>query len=155
MKKFSMYLIMIVILLSTTSIEAQSVNIMRKESKQLLDNFQRTGSGVFSKLPGIMISTITPKGGVFTKRYWLGCTYLYKGREIDLKAVRVRNGQDETLMSIKSSTIFDKLFDGEVTLKNIKWIASLWKKKVKDNCKWCRRNGYHLEGRVHTSTWTY
>ncbi len=155
MKNFSMCLIMIVMLLSTTAVLPQSVNIMRKESKQLLDNYKRTGSGVLSKLPGIMISTITPKGGLFTKRYWLGCTYIYKGREIDLKAVRVRNGQDETLMSIKSSTIFNKLFDGEITLKNIKWITSLWKKKVKDNCRWCQKNGYHLEGRVATATWTY
>jgi hypothetical protein len=89
-----------------------------------------------------MANTQAVVTGHAPKRCWLGVTAVWNGREKDFPAKPVSGKFSETYsLSIGE---MPEAVDSGVT-----WIACLWEKKV-DNCgcEYCRRNGYHMEGRI-------
>lgn len=77
------------------------------------------------------------------KSLWLGVTAIIEDTEKDFKAVKV-NGKFEYRYNVDQGGII-----GSLSGTSIWWVASLWEKKVYNcGCEYCKRNGYHLEGRV-------
>ena len=96
--------------------------------------------------PGATVTGITRKG-----KLWLAYTTYWKdGLEIDHKPLRVGKGK------------FIKTISYPMRKEGLeKVIVSLWRYKVsakrckKDNgkaCNYCKKNGFHMEGRVDTET---
>jgi hypothetical protein len=106
-----------------------------------------------SKQPGkknLASIVVTGNTGGWTKRYWLGVTYILAGgAENDFPAVR-DSGKINKKYSIGLAGSVLSLNKS----KKITWIARLWTRKVKKsnckskNCRWCLLNGYHLSGLV-------
>ncbi len=81
--------------------------------------------------------------GFAPKKVWLGVTVVVDGKEQDYQVVEVK-GKFTKDYNLKS------LLDmANAANSSIKWIVCLWEKKVNNcGCQYCKRNGYHMEGRI-------
>ena len=80
--------------------------------------------------------------GDFGRRYWIGCTLISKqGDEWDLRPKKV---------SGKGKVTF--VIDGRPLSHASSYVVALWKAKIENcGCDYCRRSGYHLEGRLDSA----
>jgi hypothetical protein len=88
--------------------------------------------------------------GYTSEKLYLGVTIVFKKsyiQEYDFKDVPRVKGSFE--MTFTAPAQYIKKFPEGVT-----WIVSLWEKKVRNcGCEYCKKNGFHLEGRVSRDTW--
>ncbi len=76
------------------------------------------------------------------KHCWLGVTAQWGGKEKDfpVKKVSGKFSEHYTLSVYEMPEAVDA---------GVTWIACLWEKKVENcGCEYCKRNGYHMEGRI-------
>ena len=88
--------------------------------------------------------TMATVKGYAPRTLWLGVTAIVDGKERDFPAKKVKGKFSEfyTFDATSSGFMIGRGAD-------VKWIACLWEKKVsKCGCIYCKRNGYHMEGRV-------
>ena len=84
---------------------------------------------------------------------WLGFTFIREaGLELDAEVIKVKKGFKKDYF----------VGTGEaVTKGRMKYVASLWRWKVSKKectrgpCKWCKKNGYHMQDRVASSSGTW
>lgn len=76
------------------------------------------------------------------RRYWVGCTLISKqGDELDLSPKRV-SGKGKVTFVVDSRSFSHAS----------SYAVGLWKTKVENcGCDYCRKNGFHLEGRLDSS----
>ena len=92
------------------------------------------------KIVGNLIATVHPGG----QTLYVGATVRSRGKEKDLRPYVVSgSGEKELVWTFLTS--FDE------------YRVSLWERKVtckgRRKCKYCKKNGYHLEGRVADTGW--
>jgi len=110
--------------------------------------------------------TVFVKGKVSKGHLWLGCTVTWQGKELDLSAKRIRSERSgkQKAFAVRFSTLLAGIerIDGrakEIPLGKVaRWSVSLWRSKVSKRkckkgdkngpCQHCKKNGYHLAGRV-------
>ena len=96
---------------------------------------------------------------------WLGCTF-YPGteNERDLEPVRVR-GKFEVSFDVPTESRYGGIVDRARSLVEADYAVALWGWKVDKSecrngsggrpCTYCRKNGFHMEGRVDMGRGTY
>ncbi len=92
---------------------------------------------------------------------WVGCTVYPAGHgkyEVDLKPVKVR-GSDEAKFNVLPRMDFSK--------RSLDYVVALWEDKISlrkckkkygkgsDRCRWARKNGYQMEGRLDRKQGSY
>jgi hypothetical protein len=95
-----------------------------------------------SKMKGsVIICEYNP--GARQNSCWIGCSLILSdGKEYDLSAKRI-SGKGSVMFS--ASTGFGRQAES--------YIVTLWEDRVNNcGCSFCRQNGYHLDGRLDTST---
>ena len=110
-------------------------------------------NGGFSRPENNMMSVII-KGTTFGEKMYLGFTWLTPGGEVDVDVQKVKGN------FTKSFTV--PLYKIDKGNMECDYVASLWHKKVKKSkckqgpCQYCRKNGYHMEGRGSSvrGTWS-
>lgn len=92
--------------------------------------------------------------GYTSQKLYLGATvkfhsdYVYMA-EFDFKDVPSVKGEIYEKFYIPADFI-SRIADG------VYWSVALWEKKVKNcGCKYCNKNGFHMEGRVTSDNWRY
>lgn len=129
----------------------------------------RSGGGVgdFGTLPGQMLSSLRVKvqlngGGFFSKpKAYLGCTIHWvdamtgtsysrsmEYNELDIDALKVAGD------GMQNYEI--KLGRGGFGFRVVGWTVALWREKIENcGCKYCKKNGYHMEGQIDrkSSNW--
>ena len=139
MKKFSMCLIMMVMLLSTTVALPQSVSINKNGSRDMIT-------------PGISVDVNTNG-----QRLYLGCTRIIDA-DVYLKEKDFTKGVSRKVKGSFNKKFWLDSYDIQVIVQNryrVTWIVALWKTKVKNcGCAWCNKHGFHLEDRIARDTWS-
>ena len=120
-------------------------------------------------IPTIKVS-ITATGEVSDGVLWLGCSYRDGGRVRDLRVKKVRSGPNGRKRAFRERFTaavpgVKKASDGKIELvenHQVPCTVSLWRRLVVRtkcaaarngrSCDDCRKNGYHMEGRVDSKS---
>lgn len=92
--------------------------------------------------------------GYTSQKLYLGATVIFNKKyewmnEYDFKDVRMVKGTINEKFTIPYAYI-------KRVPEGVNWIVALWEKKVKNcGCEYCKKNGFHLEGRVARDTWRH
>ena len=127
----------------------------------LFPGLSAAGSGSFTKIDdegnmGYLIVEVRGSG-----TFWVGCTVFPAGfgkYEVDLDAKKVKGGE-----SVKFN-VLSQMRTGNTSLD---YVVALWEDKISlkkcekkygknsERCKWARKNGYQMEGRLDRRQGTY
>lgn len=95
-----------------------------------------------------VVGTITARlVGVEDSKWWVGCTVKRGSKEIDLSPKLANyDGQYHWMYGRKFNKYWVSLFEKKVSKRACK-------KRNGKYCKWCKKNGFHLEGQLDSTGW--
>ena len=143
------------------------------EVEGILSRGKVTNPIVFAADIPIVKLSIEVTGSVEDGDLWVACSYYHSGEEIDLRPQKVgsRRGGDEREFAVRFRDELpgiERTEDGRAVLVPLSMVVPcnvcLWRSKVSERkcaqarggkaCDYCRKNGYHMEGRVDRASGT-